>query len=109
MAHYLVSARLREERLAELRKKLEEGAFEDLSPFSRELTRALRGAKVRPDGLAVWEEEDYCSPPLAQEREAVLDRYFEGLDVRRVEPGAGWEEIDDLPALFGELERELET
>jgi hypothetical protein len=51
----------------------------------------------------VWEEEDYCRPPLAQEREAVLDRYFEDLSVERVERGSGWEQISDLPPLFPAL------
>jgi hypothetical protein len=29
------------------------------------------------------EEEDYCSPPLAQERAAVLDTYFDDITVER--------------------------
>jgi hypothetical protein len=30
-------------------------------------------------------EEDYCSPPLAMERESVLDQYFNDIEVLRVE------------------------
>ena len=46
---------------------------------------------MRSDGVAVWEEEDYCDPPLAQEREAVLDDYFGDLRVEAVkEGGGGW-------------------
>ena len=48
----------------------------------------------------MWEEEDYCSPPLAQERESVLDRYFDGLSVEPVVEGTGWALIDGFPALF---------
>jgi hypothetical protein len=39
--------------------------------------------RIRKDGVAVWEEEDYCRTPLVQERAAVLDNYFHDL---RVEP-----------------------
>jgi hypothetical protein len=51
----------------------------------------------------MWEEEDYCEPPLAQERAAVLDRYFEELSVEPVFQGTGWALIQDLPALFPDL------
>jgi hypothetical protein len=32
----------------------------------------------------IWSEEDYCSPPLAMEREAVLDRYFTDIKVEGI-------------------------
>jgi hypothetical protein len=48
----------------------------------------------------VWEEEDNCSPPLAQEREAVLDHYFDDIAVERVEHGEAWQRISALPHLF---------
>ena len=65
-----------------------------MKPFGRSLTYALRNARIRRDGVAVWEEEDYCSPPLAQEREAVLDDYFGDLRVEPVSEGGGWEKIE---------------
>jgi hypothetical protein len=49
----------------------------------------------------VWEEEDYCRPPLAQERAAVLDMYFTNLSTERVKEGKGWEQIESLPRLWG--------
>jgi hypothetical protein len=73
-------------------------------PFGRALTHALRNARIRSDGVAVWEEEDYCSPPLAEERAAVLDAYFGDFRVQTVSEGEGWERIEDLPRLFPELE-----
>jgi len=76
-----------------------------MKPFGRSLTRALRHARIRMDGVAVWEEEDYCSPPLAQEREAVLDGYFGDLRVEPVSEGDGWEKIAALPRLFPEFEK----
>ena len=105
MAFYLVSARPLANRLEELQTKLSQRAFLELRPFGRSLTDSLESARQMTDGTAIWEEEDYCRPPLAQEREAVLDRYFEEISVEPVEPGRGWERIEQLPPLFPALAR----
>jgi hypothetical protein len=99
MAHYLVRAKPKPERLAELHDRLDENAFVDLHPFGKALTYSLVEARTQPDGTAVWEEEDYCSPPLAQERAAVLDRYFDEIKVEQVNAGEGWKRIKKLPKL----------
>jgi hypothetical protein len=104
MAHYLVRARPRRGKLDELEARFHNDAFVDLRPFGRALTQGLRGARREGDG-AVWEEEDYCSPPLAEERAAVLDSYFEGIAVEPVAEGEGWRRIEGLPPLFPELQR----
>jgi hypothetical protein len=65
----------------------------------------LRNARIREDGYATWEEEDYCSPPLAEERAAALDEFFDELNVTAVSEGSAWEEIEELPPLFPELAR----
>jgi hypothetical protein len=103
MAYYLVSARPLVDRMDDLEAKLSEHAFVALQPFGRALTASLEAARRLPDGTAVWEEEDYCRPPLAQEREAVLDHYFEALSVEPVERGSGWQRIAQLPPLFPAL------
>jgi hypothetical protein len=100
MAHYLVTASPREALLAELSHRLERDEFAGLRPFGQALTSSLRRARRLPDGKAMWEEEDYCRPPLAQEREAVLDRYFERITVEPVVQGTGWALIDAFPAMF---------
>ena len=100
MAYYLVSAIPRADLVGDLETRLAGDEFVRLRPFGSALSSSLRNARRRADGVAVWEEEDYCSPPLAQEREAVLDRYFDQLHVERVERGEGWEAIADLPSLF---------
>jgi len=82
MAFYLVSAVLEPDLSKELEQLLRENAFVELQPFGKVLSHSLRNARIRVDGFAVWEEEDYCTPPLAQERAAVLDRFFERLSVR---------------------------
>jgi hypothetical protein len=100
MAHYLVRARPKADRLPELEGELRRGAYVELRPFGREVSQVLADARVADDGGAIWEEEDYCRPPLAQERAAVLDDYFEAIEVEPVERGAGWRGIDALPRLF---------
>jgi hypothetical protein len=104
MAHYLVRARPRRGKLDELQAQLRADAYVDLQPFGRALTRGLRGARIEGEG-AVWEEEDYCSPPLAEERAAVLDAHFEDITVEPVVPGEGWRRIERLPPLFPDLQR----
>jgi len=103
MAHYLVSARPVSNLLDDLESKLQQHAFRDLHPFGQALSSSLESARLLPDGTAVWEEEDYCRPPLAQERAAVLDRYFEALAVEPVAEGTGWQRIAELPPLFPAL------
>ena len=100
MAYYLVRATPRAERMDDLAAKLSAGAFVDMQPFGRALTKGLQGARRLPDGRAAWEEEDYCSPPLAMERAAVLDHYFSQIEVEKVSEDAGWSRIADLPPLI---------
>jgi hypothetical protein len=104
MAHYLVRARARPEKLGELAEQLAGDAFVHLEPFGRALTKGLRGARIDGDRV-VWEEEDYCAPPLAEERAAVLDDYFDGIAVEPVTEGEGWRRIAALPQLFAQLDR----
>lgn len=104
MAHYLVRARARPDKLGALAARLAADAFLHLEPFGRALTRGLRGARVDGDRV-VWEEEDYCAPPLKEERAAALDDYFDDIAVERVAEGEGWGRIAALPHLFEELNR----
>lgn len=103
MAWYLVRARIRPDCMAELESRLEAKAFVDQRPFGPALTHALENARAEGPDAAVWEEEDYCSPPLAQERDAVLDEYFREIRVEPVEEGEGWRRIRSLPRLFPDL------
>lgn len=111
MAYYLVSAVPRLDRLNELQCRLANNEFVPLQPFGPSLSGSLRNARQRANGVAVWEEEDYCKPPLAQERAAVLDDYFDHLGIERVTRGEGWKKIAELPLLFPALtdaDRELD-
>jgi hypothetical protein len=103
MAFYLVSAVPKRGLMEELGMRLGRDEFMSLRPFGRALTHSLKNARIRRDGVAVWEEEDYCDPPLAQERCAVLDTYFHDLKVEPVSSGDGWKKIQALPRLFPEF------
>ena len=103
MAYYLVTAKLKPDRLPDLQKNLRQGTYVNMRPFGRSLTYSLENARVGDDGYAVWEEEDYCSPPLAQERAAALDEFFDDLEVTVVERGEGWAGIEELPRLVPQL------
>ncbi len=102
MAYYLVTARPDPTRLDELRARLDSGEIRAMRPFGIALHDGLDGARVAGGGLVVWEEEDYCRPPLAMERAAVLDTYFSDLRVETVAAGEGWRRIDGLPHFWGE-------
>lgn len=100
MAHYLVRAKAKEDRLEELREWLDSGEISRMQPFGQTLQHSLENARVGEEGWILWEEEDYCHPPLAQERAAVLDQHFREISVDPVSRGEGWDQIDDLPGLW---------
>jgi hypothetical protein len=100
MAYYLVHAKPVEELLSELRQRLDRGEIRGMRPFGSALQYSLENARMQENGVAIWEEEDYCSPPLAQERAAILDKYFKELNVERVEKNKGWKQIEPLPAMW---------
>jgi hypothetical protein len=58
-----------------------------MRPFGKSLQYSLENARINTEDsdFAIWVEEDYCLPPLAMEREAVLDRDFNDITVEKVE------------------------
>lgn len=106
MAYYLVKAQYHRNLLAELRRRLDSGEIHQMRPFGTALQYSLDHARLdlQGNGWAIWEEEDYCRPPLAQERAAVLDTYFTNLSVEPVKEGQGWKRIESLPALWDDVE-----
>jgi hypothetical protein len=102
MAYFLVTAKLKSDG-KELADHLRKDDFINLEPFGRALTFGLKNARIRSDGYLVWEEEDYCTPPLKEEKEAVLDRFFTEINVEKVDKGEGWNKIKNLPHLFKDL------
>ena len=100
MAYYMVRARPNEELLPELKDRLDSGEIAVMRPFGGSLQYSLQNARWWDKDWAIWEEEDYCTPPLAQERAAVLDTYFTDLTVEHVSRGGGWEQLEALPPLW---------
>ncbi|MBI1730068.1 hypothetical protein HY229_04645 [Candidatus Acetothermia bacterium] len=100
MAHYLVEAKPHLHKLKSLRERLDQGLIKRLKPFGNTLHHSLVNARLKPDGFAVWEEEDYCSPPLAQERAAVLGEFFAKISVKTTREEEGWNEVGELPSLW---------
>lgn len=102
MSFYLVKAQVQADLLTELRTRLDSGEIYKMRPFGMALHHGLENARLDPQGenWLLWEEEDYCVPPLAQERAAVLDTYFTGLSVEKVEEGQGWKRIESLRKLW---------
>jgi hypothetical protein len=100
MALYVVRAKPKGEFIEDLRKEIKYGKISKLRPFGEELQYGLENARIDA-GYACWVEEDYCSPPLAMERESVLDRYFDDITVERIESEEeGWSRIKDRPMLW---------
>jgi len=99
MAYYLITAEALENKLSEFKRRLEQNDFLYLQPFGRALTESLKNAKIK-DNFIYWEEEDYCSPPLKEEKEQVLNKYFRILNILPVNKGEGWKEIKALKNLF---------
>src|SRR5690242_32004 len=97
MAYYLVQAKPVEELLLDLRQRLDSGEIRVMRPFGQALQYGLDNARLQEDGSMIWEEEDYCVPPLAQERAAILDTYFRELTVEKVDQNKGWKRIESLP------------
>jgi hypothetical protein len=93
MALYLVRAKPRKEILENFHKELRSGRISKMRPFGQALQYSLENV--------VWVEEDYCSPPLAMERESVLDQYFSDITVERVESEEErWDRIQYKPRLW---------
>ena len=100
MAYYLVTAKPIPSKLNDLRKWLDSGEIRAMRPFGNALQMGLDNARWQTEGVAIWEEEDYCVPPLAQERAAVLDDYFTELNVQHVSKSEGWKQIEPLKIIW---------
>ena len=100
MAYYLVTAKPIRSKMSDLRNWLDSGEIQKMRPFGNALHSGLDNARWLSDDIAVWEEEDYCVPPLAQERAAVLDAHFTNLEVKHVDKGNGWKQIESLKKIW---------
>ena len=100
MAYYLVRANPKPNTLTDLKARLESGEIKKMRPFGKALFASLTSARVVDNGTAIWEENDYCNPPLTMERAAVLDDYFTDITVEEVSKGEGWKKLEALPLMW---------
>ena len=106
MTHYLVSAKIKQGVAAEVRQRIADESFINMKPFGKTLARAMFQIRQAPvSGKVYWEEECYCSPPLAMERTAVLDQYFTEINAEQLSEGEGWARISELPILWDEIHK----
>jgi hypothetical protein len=103
MAFYLIKARPRKELLESPHGELSSGKISKMRPFGKSLQYSLENARINTEDsdFALWVEEDYCSPPLAMEREAVLDKHFSSITVEKVKSEKeAWSRLEDKPRLW---------
>jgi hypothetical protein len=72
---YLVTARLREEKAAALRRAIDDETLGRGSVAGDEYLRNMGDAREYDDGRVQWVEVCYCPTPLAEERE-YWNEYF---------------------------------
>jgi hypothetical protein len=65
---YLVTARVKPDKEADLLKAIESGTLGTGSVAGDEYLRNMRDARVYDDGRAKWVEVCFCDTPLAEER-----------------------------------------
>lgn len=95
MAIYLVTATPIRSKMNDLCKWLDSGDIRAMHTFGQNLQMGLDNPRWQSDEVAIW-EVDYCVPPLAHERAAVLDEYFTELEVQHVNKDEGWKKINSL-------------
>ena len=83
--HYEVTARFIEATASDFLRKLLDGTISNQKPAGRELVASMNRAVVTDTGEIKWSEVCHCSPPLAHERETVLDHHFTGINTDEIE------------------------
>jgi hypothetical protein len=72
---YLVTARVKDGKAAELKVAIEDGTLGHGSVAGDEYDRNMQDARTLDDGRVQWVEVCYCYEPLAEERE-YWEEYF---------------------------------
>lgn len=82
---YKVTGRLKKQSAGEFRRKLLDGTIGEQKPDGREIVAAMNRAVVTATGDIQWSETCYCDPPLAHERQTVLDHHFENISTEVID------------------------
>ncbi|NNF77101.1 MAG: hypothetical protein HKN05_03640 [Rhizobiales bacterium] len=88
---YHVKAKLRDDTAREFLSKLTDGTVAAQRPDGSEIIASMERAVVNPAGQVEWSELCYCSPPLAHERETVLDLHFTDISTEPAEAHTRYE------------------
>ncbi len=82
---YKVTARFREASAAEFSRKLLDGTIANQKPDGPEIVDSMNRAVLKESGEIEWSELCYCNPPLAHERQTILDDYFDDISTEVIE------------------------
>ena len=85
-----------------LKRKLDLGDIAQKRGFGDSHQSGLKNAKRSADGDVLWEQRSDSTPPLSQERRAILNEFFRDIAVEEVAEGTGWERIRRLEPLWSE-------
>ena len=91
---YKVIARFKEASAAEFQRKLLDGTIANQKPDGPELVDSMNRAVMKESGEIEWSELCYCNPPLAHERQTVLDHHFDNISTQAIE---GHQEYEGRP------------
>ena len=91
---YHVRARFRTSTAEEFRRTLLDGTIASQQPDGQEMVDSMNRAVVTASGDVEWSELCYCQPPLAHERQTVLDHYFDNITTAET---AGYQELEGRP------------
>lgn len=82
---YKVTAQFKAASAAEFRRKLGDGTIARQQPDGQEMVDSMNRAVVTKSGDVEWSERCYCKPPLAHERQTVLDHHFDHISAEVIE------------------------
>jgi sugar phosphate isomerase/epimerase len=94
---YLVTAKVKPEKVAALRRAIETGALGKGSVAYGEYTRVLQQARQMEGGGVKWVEVCYCDDPLNEER-PYWEEYFEIVSIKDAHNRANCRDLNGAEA-----------
>ncbi|MEP0940746.1 MAG: hypothetical protein ABJH63_13220 [Rhizobiaceae bacterium] len=82
---YRVRATFKDETAAAFLTKLTDGTIQNQRPDGPELIASMDRAVVNTKSQIEWTELCFCAPPLAHERDTVLDLHFDDIETEPIE------------------------
>ena len=82
---YKVKARIIEDKLGELYRKLTDGTIAKQRPDGSEIVASMKRAVLTEPGVAEWYEKCFCPSPLYHERTTQYDFYFTDMTTKEAD------------------------